>query len=102
MQDDALSDVLRLVSAHSVVSGGLAAGGAWAIAFPAVGTINFFGILRGSCWLMHEGEAPQRIGAADGGGVVVVPGAHGAGIAGKGAGEDHAAGHRYPPSQPDA
>lgn len=65
MQDDPLSDVLSLVSAHSVVSGGLAAGGAWAIAFPAVGTINFFGILRGSCWLIHEGEAPQRIGAGD-------------------------------------
>ncbi|TFW13789.1 AraC family transcriptional regulator [Duganella callida] len=62
---DPLSDVLRLVSAHSVVSGGLVAGGSWAIAFPAVGTINFFGILRGSCWLIHGDQPPQRIGAGD-------------------------------------
>jgi AraC-like DNA-binding protein len=62
---DPLSDVLRLVSAHSVVSGGLVAGGAWAISFPAADTINFFGILRGSCWLLQQDQPPQRIGAGD-------------------------------------
>ena len=63
--NDPLSDVLRLVSAHSVVSGGLVAGGSWAISFPAVGTINFFGILRGSCWLIDQDQPPQRIAAGD-------------------------------------
>jgi AraC-like DNA-binding protein len=63
--NDPLSDVLRLVSAHSVVSGGLVAGGSWAISFPAVGTINFFGILRGSCWLLAPDQPPRRIAAGD-------------------------------------
>src|ERR1700712_6131806 len=56
MQDDPFSDFLHLVSARSVMSGGLVAGGSWAIAIPAPDTIKFWGVARGSCWLSFEGE----------------------------------------------
>lgn len=65
MITDPLSDVLRLVGAQSVMAGGLAAGGAWAIHFPAGGTINFWGVMRGGCWLLHDGAPPRRVEAGD-------------------------------------
>jgi AraC-like DNA-binding protein len=57
MQNDPFSDFLHLVSARSVMSGGLVAGGAWAIAVPPPETIKFWGVARGSCWLSIDGEA---------------------------------------------
>jgi AraC-like DNA-binding protein len=56
MTDDPFSDVLSLISARSVVSGSLIAGGAWAIRFPASDRINFWGIARGDCWCVTEGD----------------------------------------------
>lgn len=57
MQNDPFSDFLHLVSARSVISGGLVAGGSWAIAIPPPDTIKFWGVARGSCWLLFDGEA---------------------------------------------
>lgn len=66
MPDDPFSDVLRLVSARSVMSGGLAAGGRWAVRVPPSERINFWGILRGAAWLVYEdGTAPLRVVAGD-------------------------------------
>lgn len=57
MQNDPFSDFLNLVSARSVMSGGLVAGGSWAISVPPPDTIKIWGVARGSCWLAFEGEA---------------------------------------------
>lgn len=66
MELDPFSDLLRLLSARSVISGGLIAGGAWAIAIPPSGQIKFWGIVRGGCWLVLEGqEAPITVGEGD-------------------------------------
>jgi len=66
MQLDPFSDLLKLIDARSVVSGGLVAGGAWAIAFPSTERIKFWGIVRGACWLAIEGEsAPIAVEAGD-------------------------------------
>ncbi|WP_158745300.1 AraC family transcriptional regulator [Acidisphaera sp. L21] len=55
MQNDPFSDFLHLVSARSVISGGLVAGGSWAIAIPPPDKIKFWGVVRGSCWLSFDG-----------------------------------------------
>ena len=65
MADDPFSDVLNLISAKSVVSGSLIAGGAWAISFPASDRLNFWGIARGSCWCAMEGDEPLFLEAGD-------------------------------------
>ncbi|NWA25736.1 AraC family transcriptional regulator [Pseudomonas gingeri] len=56
---DSFSDYLELLSARSIVSGGLTTGGRWAIEFPPSSLIKFWGVQRGSCWLLMEalGEA---------------------------------------------
>lgn len=65
MTNDPFSDVLNLISARSVVSGSLVAGGSWAIRFPASDRLNFWGIARGSCWCVMEGEEPLFLEAGD-------------------------------------
>ncbi|UJR85647.1 AraC family transcriptional regulator [Sandaracinus amylolyticus] len=51
MSHDPFSDVLRLTDASTVVSGGLRAGGAWAVHFPAPHRIKLFAVARGQCWV---------------------------------------------------
>ena len=53
---DPFSDFLSLMGARSVISGGLVAGGAWAINFPRANTVKFWGVARGSCWILFEGD----------------------------------------------
>ena len=66
MNDDPLSDVLKLANVHSVMSGGFAAAGDWAIRFPAPDKIKFFAVARGACWLRFEGDnAPIRFDSGD-------------------------------------
>lgn len=66
MRSDPFSDFLHLVSARSVLSGGLVAGGSWAIAIPAPKTIKFWGVARGSCWLAIEGaDSPIHLEQGD-------------------------------------
>jgi len=60
MNVDAFSDVLRLINAQSVVSGGLRAGGDWAVRFPPPDHVKFFIAARGMCWLSVDGDEPIR------------------------------------------
>ena len=65
MNIDALSDVLKLAEAQSVLVGGFTAGGAWAIRFPPPDKLKFFAILKGQCWLTIDGETPVRVETGD-------------------------------------
>src|ERR1700736_2878858 len=66
MSVDPFSDILTFADAQSVMSGGLVAGGAWAIRFPPPDKIKLFVIVRGACWLAIDGEeAPHRVDAGD-------------------------------------
>jgi AraC-like DNA-binding protein len=56
-QADVFSALLELMNAHTVMSGGLVAGGAWAIDFPATPQLKFWGIRRGSAWI-DTGNGP--------------------------------------------
>ena len=63
---DPFSDLLSLVSARSVLLGGLVTGGAWSIAIPPPETIKFWYIVRGNCWLDLGGEKqPIALEAGD-------------------------------------
>lgn len=57
MSVDPFSDFLTLLETRSVLSGALQAGGHWAIRFPATDRLKFWGVLRGRCMLLLEGEA---------------------------------------------
>lgn len=66
MLDDPLSDVLKLADVQSLMSGGFAASGDWAIRFPAPDKIKFFAAARGACWLQLDGQAsPLRMASGD-------------------------------------
>ncbi|WP_031364504.1 AraC family transcriptional regulator [Caballeronia sordidicola] len=63
---DPFSDFLSLMSARSIITGGLVAGGTWAINFPRSDMVKFWGVVRGSCWLLlEEDSAPVRVEAGD-------------------------------------
>ena len=66
MPMDPFADILKLVSAETVISGGFTAGGSWAIRFPAPDKIKFCVIVRGGCWVRVEGEEdPMRAEVGD-------------------------------------
>lgn len=66
MLNDPLSDVLQLADVQSLMSGGFAASGDWAIRFPAPDKIKFFAAVRGACWLLLDGAAePIRMASGD-------------------------------------
>jgi AraC-like DNA-binding protein len=66
MIDDPFSDIIKLTNAETVVSGGLTAGGTWAIRFPEMEKIKFSAIVKGTCWLCIDGQAvPVRAEAGD-------------------------------------
>jgi AraC-like DNA-binding protein len=66
MDADPFSDILKLVNAETVVSGGFTAGGSWAIRFPAPDKIKFCAIVKGHCWASIDGEEePVRVEAGD-------------------------------------
>jgi AraC-like DNA-binding protein len=56
MASDPFSDILALVNAEAVLSGGFSAGGDWAIRFPARDKLKFCAIVRGRCWIQIENE----------------------------------------------
>ncbi|CDG82593.1 AraC family transcriptional regulator [Janthinobacterium agaricidamnosum] len=62
---DPFSDILKLVSAETVVSGGFCAGGSWALRFPPPDKIKFCVIVKGSCWAWLDGEIPLRAETGD-------------------------------------
>lgn len=65
MSVDPFSDILRLIDAKALLTGGFTAGGSWAIRFPARDKIKFMAIMKGSCWVRLEGEHPARFEAGD-------------------------------------
>lgn len=62
---DLFSHLLELVHARSALSGGLRAGGSWAVAFPATTHVKFWGIRSGSAWIDLGDGAPLRAEAGD-------------------------------------
>jgi AraC-like DNA-binding protein len=65
MTADPFSDILKLTNAISLVTGGFAAGGAWAIRFPAPEKIKFFAVVRGTCWVCIDDEKPVHFKTGD-------------------------------------
>jgi len=66
MSADPFSDILRLTQAQSLVTGGFAASGEWALRFPAPDKIKFFAVVKGHCWVSLEGlPEPMRFDAGD-------------------------------------
>jgi AraC-like DNA-binding protein len=66
LSSDALSDVLSLLNARSVLSTGMVIGGDWALRFNAFASIKFNVVVRGSCWLTVECvDAPVHLKAGD-------------------------------------
>ncbi|TBC17816.1 AraC family transcriptional regulator [Rhizobium ruizarguesonis] len=65
MTTDPFSDILKLARAETLVTGGFTAGGPWAIRFPVPKTIKFFAVVKGGCWVTHDGEAPIRFATGD-------------------------------------
>lgn len=53
---DPFSEILKLTKAESLVTGGFAASGRWAIRFPVPTRIKFFAIVKGSCVVRLDGE----------------------------------------------
>lgn len=78
--NDPFSDVLRLLEANSVISGGFTAGGSWALRIPAPGQIVFSAIAKGACWLRLEGQ--KRAVRLEEGDVGLLSGRHGFVLAG--------------------
>lgn len=65
MMADPLSQILDLLDAQCLLSGGLAAGGRWARRFPQPDAVKFMAVAEGSCWLLMEQlAAPLRLETA--------------------------------------
>jgi AraC-like DNA-binding protein len=56
VSNDPFSDVLRLTEAKAVISGSIAAGGAWALHFAPPRMLKFTALAKGSCWLRVDGQ----------------------------------------------
>lgn len=62
MATDPFSDLLWLMNARTVASGGLIAGGRWALEIPPPKGVKFWGVARGSCLLKIKGvKRPIRL-----------------------------------------
>lgn len=66
MAGDPLSEILSVVEARSIITGGIAAGGSWSLRFPPPRKIKLFAIAKGSAWLIYEGRRqPLRLETGD-------------------------------------
>ncbi|MBY5358457.1 AraC family transcriptional regulator [Rhizobium leguminosarum] len=66
MTSDPLSEMLNLLDARCLVSGGLIAGGAWALRFPRPNRIKISAVAKGRCWLcLDNGSEPILLEAGD-------------------------------------
>jgi AraC-like DNA-binding protein len=65
MAREPFSEILKLARAETLVTGGFTAGGPWAIRFPAPKTIKFFAVVKGSCWVTLDGQAPILFDTGD-------------------------------------
>jgi AraC-like DNA-binding protein len=75
MRGDPFSDFLGLMEARSVLSGGFAASGAWALHFPPPEEIKFCVVARGECEFRLDGET--QVVRARAGDVALLPGRSG-------------------------
>lgn len=74
MMSDPLSDMLTLLDARCLMSGGFFAGQNWSLQFPKPSAIKCGAIVKGSCWLEIDGQPePVRLEAGD---VVLFDGQH--------------------------
>jgi len=74
MASDPLSQVLTVLDARCVLSGGLAARGDWVRRFPQPNALKIMAVAKGSCWLvMAHLPAPLELQAGD---VILVNGKH--------------------------
>lgn len=63
---DPLSDVMSLLRLRPEMrASGFAAGGEWAIAFPAYEAVRCYAIAVGECWLAVDGDQPTLLQAGD-------------------------------------
>ncbi|NKF24737.1 AraC family transcriptional regulator [Solimonas marina] len=62
---DPVSDVLAALGARSVRATGLEASGPWALAFDGRARLKFVAVLRGRCWLLLPGQAPEALVEGD-------------------------------------
>lgn len=62
---DLLSHLLALARTRAAWSGGLVAGGRWAVAFPSTPHVKFWGVRRGSATVRFGSREPVRIDAGD-------------------------------------
>ncbi|MFJ9028260.1 AraC family transcriptional regulator [Streptomyces sp. NPDC102274] len=66
MTADPLSDALALTDARCAISRGFAAGGTWALRFPAPRRLKLTAVVKGSYWLIFDGaEEGVLLGAGD-------------------------------------
>ncbi|SCM73516.1 putative AraC-like transcription regulator [uncultured Pleomorphomonas sp.] len=65
MTIDPLSEVLNFANVRPIVSGGIDAGGEWALRFQPPDRLKFFAIARGECWLLIDDTTPLRLGEGD-------------------------------------
>jgi AraC-like DNA-binding protein len=75
MRTDPLSEILTLVRARHILSGGFWAGGTWAIRFLVPKAAKFAAIVKGACWLKLEelDMPPVRLETGD---VLLLNGRH--------------------------
>ncbi|MCI0755525.1 AraC family transcriptional regulator [Teichococcus vastitatis] len=62
---DPLSDVLSLLEVQGLGCSRLEATGPWSLRFEARPLLKFVAVLRGTCWIALEGEAPHQVEAND-------------------------------------
>ncbi len=62
---DPVSEVLDLVQARCVITGGLKAGGEWSHGSRPGTPVKIDAVVSGWCWLVADGQAPVRLGPGD-------------------------------------
>lgn len=71
MSADPLSDALAVADARSVLTGGIRAGGEWALSLPAGDRLRVYAVVKGSCLLIVGDQEALRLAEGD---AVVVDG----------------------------
>lgn len=65
MTPDALSSAFNLLDLRSTRATRFEAAGDWSFRFPAKAALKFSAVLRGACWLLHQGQSPVRLREGD-------------------------------------
>ncbi len=60
---DPLSDIISLLHPHDCVAAGFDAGGSWSIRFEAHAGLKCNAVIKGTCWITVESEAPVELKA---------------------------------------